>query len=536
MNKILFVEDSKMFGTVIQKDIEAKSDFEVVWAQSFVEAENLIGKYQEEFFVSLLDLNLPDAPEGEIVDFVLSKNIPVIIFTSDISDEARESFWSKHVVDYVLKEGAQSVDYIIAQINRIHRNKDIPVLVVDDSPLFRKACCDLLTVHQYTVFDVEDGVAAMNLFEKNCGIKLVITDCNMPNMNGLDLTINIRNVYNSDEVAVIGLSDQDSTILSAKFIKNGANDFLAKPFTNEEFYCRVNHTVTMLENVQRINAMMETLAHKNKELENALAQLKESQSQTLQREKMASIGQLAAGVAHEINNPMGFISSNLGTMGKYVAKLQEYIIGQDDILAEVNALDRVQELRKTLKVDFVMEDMGDLVKESVEGAVRVKDIVMGLKNFSRVDQAEYKMVNVNDCIEGTLNVIWNELKYKTVVSKEYGDLPATKCYPQQLNQVFMNLLINAAQAIKKEGNIIIRTWSQDETVYVAISDTGCGIPEENMNRLFEPFYTTKDVGEGTGLGLSIAYDIIKKHDAEIAVKSEVGKGTTFTISFPVKSE
>jgi two-component system, NtrC family, sensor kinase len=176
------------------------------------------------------------------------------------------------------------------------------------------------------------------------------------------------------------------------------------------------------------------------------------------------------------------------------------------------------------------------VKQSLEGAGRVKKIVQDLKTFSRSDATEFKPSDVNACIESTLNIVWNEIKYKAVVKKEYGDLPFTWCSPQQLSQVFMNLLVNAAHAIEGRGEIGVRTWRENGSILAAISDTGCGIREENLGRLFEPFFTTKDVGKGTGLGLSIAYDIVKKHNGEISVVSEVGKGTTFTVRIPVVEE
>ena len=276
-----------------------------------------------------------------------------------------------------------------------------------------------------------------------------------------------------------------------------------------------------------------------RDLERANNELKQTQSQMLQQEKMASIGQLAAGVAHEINNPMGFISSNLGTLGKYTDKLSEFINIQSRALESIDDVQKAEELRearKRLKIDYILEDIRELIKESLDGADRVKKIVQDLKSFSRVDEAEYKMADINECIESTLNIVWNELKYKATVHKEYGDIPMTRCYPQQLNQVFMNLLVNASHAIEKQGEITIKTWNSGNTINVSISDTGCGIPEDKINRIFEPFFTTKEVGKGTGLGLSIAYDIIKKHNGEISVQSEVGRGTTFTVKIPVVEE
>jgi two-component system NtrC family sensor kinase len=284
--------------------------------------------------------------------------------------------------------------------------------------------------------------------------------------------------------------------------------------------------------------MMYILAEKNKEVEQAYSDMKMAQSQLLQQEKMASIGQLAAGVAHEINNPMGFIGSNITTLAKYVGKLEEFFSEQAGVLekfvTDTEALAKVAESRKRLKLDFVLEDMKDLISESLDGCDRVKKIVMDLKGFSRVDQAEYQKIDINECIDSTLNIVWNELKYKVKLKKEYGQLDLLSCYPQQLNQVFMNLLVNAAQAIEKEGLITIKTWQDDAFVYASITDNGSGMPTEVRDKVFEPFFTTKDVGKGTGLGLSIVYEIItKNHHGEIHVESAEGEGTCFTIKIPI---
>ncbi|MBI5741108.1 MAG: PAS domain S-box protein [Nitrospirae bacterium] len=290
---------------------------------------------------------------------------------------------------------------------------------------------------------------------------------------------------------------------------------------------------------EQFNNMMHVLEVKNRETEKAYAELKATQAQLLQREKMASIGQLAAGVAHEINNPMGFISSNLGTLGKYMSRLTEFIGAQSEMMGSLHSAEasgKLAELRKGLKIDYILSDLEQLIKESLDGADRVKKIVQNLKSFSRVDEAEYKYADINECIESTLNIVWNELKYKATVTKEYGALPHTKCYPLQLNQVFVNLLINASQAIEKQGEIKIKTCNGDGSIKVSISDTGAGIAEDKIGRIFEPFYTTKEVGKGTGLGLSITYDIVKKHNGDISVESEVGKGTTFTVRIPVVEE
>jgi PAS domain S-box-containing protein len=297
---------------------------------------------------------------------------------------------------------------------------------------------------------------------------------------------------------------------------------------------------------RELQKAVEEVQEKNAELVGTLSRLKETQSQILQSEKMASIGQLAAGVAHEINNPVGFVSSNLKTLTDYQQNigqiLSEYrqfidtVSGPDDSGMDREALEalnaRIQEKASELDIAYILEDIPGLIHESREGLDRIKKIVMDLKNFSHPGEDVLKLADINQNLESTLNIVWNELKYKATVTKDYGELPQVKCYPQQLNQVFMNLLVNAAQAIEKQGEIHIITCAAGGDVEIIVSDTGQGIDEKNLGRIFDPFFTTKEVGKGTGLGLNVTYNIIKKHHGAIDVRSEVGKGTTFTIRIP----
>lgn len=284
---------------------------------------------------------------------------------------------------------------------------------------------------------------------------------------------------------------------------------------------------------------MEELTRANVELRALNAKLAQVQSQLMQSEKMASIGLLAAGVAHEINNPIGYIRSNLGTLGNYIGNFIEVLDAYEE--AACSMPDRselfagTEELKGKVNLAYIRKDVVDLLHESREGVERVTRIVQGLKNFSRIETEEQWMQeNIHHGMDSTLNVIWNELKYKCEVVKEYGDLPDIDCLPSQLNQVFMNLLVNAAQAIDEHGMITIRTGREGDGVWVEVSDTGQGIPPENIPRLFDPFFTTKPVGKGTGLGLSVSYNIVEKHHGKIGVQSEVGKGTTFRVWLPIR--
>ena len=274
------------------------------------------------------------------------------------------------------------------------------------------------------------------------------------------------------------------------------------------------------------------------------AELLQMQAQLLQREKLASIGQLAAGIAHEINNPMGFINSNLGSLKKYLEKYDQYLSRLEELLQQTGQpelQEKVSQSRKALKLDYVQHDVHHLLSESVEGADRVLSIVQDLKTFARIDGTRTTQADINSCLDSTINIIWNQIKYVADLTKEYSDLPRVTCNIQQVNQVFLNLLVNAAHAIEAVGEnglgtINVRTWCDGKNVLISFTDSGCGIPKENLSRIFDPFFTTKDVGKGTGLGLAISYDIIKKHGGELTVASEVGKGTTFTIRLPVEAK
>jgi two-component system, NtrC family, sensor kinase len=294
-------------------------------------------------------------------------------------------------------------------------------------------------------------------------------------------------------------------------------------------------TATTIRDFTELKQVTRELELKNAALHDAYTELKNTQAQMLQREKMASIGQLAAGVAHEINNPIGFVSSNLGTLGRYVGRLKEYVQAADKLIACAapgREREEIEGRKKALKVDHICDDLDQLIRESQEGTDRVRKIVQDLKTFSRTDEAVMVPADVNECLRSTITIVWNEIKYKAVLEKEFGDIPPARGYPQQLNQVFLNLLVNAADAIEKEGKVAVRTWSENGSVFASVSDTGCGIRPEHLGRIFEPFFTTKEVGKGTGLGLSITYDIVKKHDGDITVRSEEGKGTTFIVRIP----
>lgn len=281
----------------------------------------------------------------------------------------------------------------------------------------------------------------------------------------------------------------------------------------------------------------ERLQRSYDELSEAHRRLRAMQAQLLQAEKMASVGLLAAGVAHEINNPVGYVSANLGTLQGYLADLFR-LIEACELLENAAAgspeQGRVQALKEAIGLEFLRRDVPELLRESEEGIARVKGIVQDLRNFSRIGEEVWERADLHRGLDSTLNIISNELRYKAEVVKRYGRLPEVECIPARLDQVFMNLLMNAVQSLREPGTITLTTSARGGWVQVSIADTGEGIAAQDLPRIFDPFFTTKPMGEGTGLGLSLSYGIVQQHGGEITVQSRPGEGTCFTVRLPCR--
>src|SRR3990167_6353838 len=291
----------------------------------------------------------------------------------------------------------------------------------------------------------------------------------------------------------------------------------------------VYDTSAVAQGNEQLRAALKALGSKQAEQDQLLRKLETANSQLLQSEKMAAIGQLAAGVAHEINNPIGYVFSNLKALDGYVHNLLKII----DAVDGATSLDDVRQLKRSLEYDYIRGDVEALISESGDGIDRVKQIISALKDFSHIEEDEFRLADLHSGLDSTLNVVNNELKYKAEVVKEYGELPEVDCIPSQVNQVAMNLLVNAAHAIEKFGRITLRTECDGDWIWIEVEDTGKGIEPKLLNRIFEPFFTTKPVGKGTGLGLALSYSIVQKHHGRIEVDSEVGKGSRFRVWLPV---
>lgn len=277
---------------------------------------------------------------------------------------------------------------------------------------------------------------------------------------------------------------------------------------------------------------------RTRDLSASIAQLERTQQQLLQSEKMAAVGQLAAGVAHEINNPIGFVNSNMAALSKYIAQMFKLIEAYENALkaAPPAVLSKLQAVQAEVDMAYLREDVPALLLESKDGLARVKRIVSNLRDYSHVDDARWSPANINAALEYALTMVDNELKYKADVVRELADLPPVVCNVQQLQQVFVNLLVNAAHAIPTHGTVTVRTGTNANHVWIEISDTGAGMSEEVRKRIFEPFFTTRAVGKGTGLGLSVSWEIIQSHQGSIEVTSTPQVGSTFRITLPMQRQ
>ncbi|PNG30325.1 MULTISPECIES: ATP-binding protein [Pseudomonas] len=381
---------------------------------------------------------------------------------------------------------------------------------------------------------------------------LAFVDMRMP--QGWDGAQTIERLWQEDPrlqvVVCTAYSDYSWEDLLERLHAHNRLLILKKPFDNIEVQQMASTLTSKWEMTARALLQMhhledlveqrtEDLRQAGAALQQEIDERKQLENQLVQSEKLASLGQLAAGVAHEINNPIGFVASNLGSLAGYLEQISQLLTAyrqSEEAIAAPELRKRLQSLRESIDLDFLQEDIPLLIKESKDGIGRVEQIVRDLKNFSRVDSDQHwQMADLQQGIDSTLNIVASELKYKADLIKHYQPLPEIECLPSQLNQVVMNLVINAAQAIGPErGTITLSNGVAGERVWLEVSDSGCGIDEQHLQKIFDPFFTTKPVGQGTGLGLSLSYGIVKKHGGQISVRSQLGVGSTFRVELPIR--
>ena len=407
---------------------------------------------------------------------------------------------------------------------------DNQILIVDDEPEVRKMFADYLSeFYECTTAASADEALAHLAVDSYA---LVLVDVLMPGRNGIELLREMATKYSDTAVIMISGVDRPQRVLDA--LRIGAFDYLIKPCEMGVLHMSVERALERRSLRRTAFKYKADLEKQNIQLANSKSELERLQAQIIHSEKMASLGQLAAGVAHELNNPAGFLYGNMDILKGYVSQLENLLAAYENVGPANEASQPINSLKTQNNSEEVFSDLYSIISDCLEGAERIRDIVQNLRLFSRLDEAEFKQINLSEGIESTIRLLCGYyMSGRIVLRREYANLPPVACYAGQLNQVWMNLLSNAAQSISDKGEVLISTGLEDDWVLVKISDTGSGIAQDQLQRIFDPFFTTKPVGEGTGLGLSISYGIIERHGGTITVASKVGVGTTFTVKIPL---
>lgn len=423
----------------------------------------------------------------------------------------------------------------ITSVDRAYMEEhDRRLLIVDDEEKVRSLFA-LCLRERYSCETAANAQEALEWLQR-APFALVITDIQMPGIGGVELLRKINELYRDTAVIMVSGIDRTQRVIDA--VRMGAYDYLLKPCDLDVLELCVERALerrTLLRNARKYKEDLET---RNAELARRKAELERVQAQLVHSEKMASLGQLAAGVAHELNNPAGFILSNMSALPEYVQRLEKVLSTYDAASLSPADSEVVAAAKREVDYDHILRDLNSIATDSFSGAERIEGIVQNLRLFSRLDEAELKEVDVHEGIESTIRLLSQYFTSPSIALRRvYGDLPRINCYAGQLNQVWLNLLVNAAQAIGEDsGEVTIKTSSREQTVAVSVSDTGSGIAPEHINRIFDPFFTTKPIGEGTGLGLSISHGIIARHGGSLSVESAASRGTTFNVVLPVRPQ
>ncbi len=403
------------------------------------------------------------------------------------------------------------------------------ILIADDEAISRRLLQGYLERWGHAVVAAKNGAEAWELFAAG-DFPVVISDWVMPELDGVELLRRIRASQRPGYVYTILLTSKAQKEDLVEGMEAGADDFLTKPFDRDELRVR-------LRAGERIIQLEQNLAEQNRAL-------REAQAALIQSEKLASLGQLAAGMAPEINNPIAYVTNNVAVLRRDVLAamdvLDKYRAGRESLArVEPQLAAEAAQMEGEIDLAYIQENLARQFEKSLEGLQRVRDIVKNLRDFARLDEAEFKAVDLNAAIASTIEITRYEMKKKEIqLETRFQELPPVLCHPGKINQVVLNLLINAVQACESGGAIKVHTRTEPpgavpgESVVIEIEDNGCGINPEHLPRVFDPFFTTKPVGQGTGLGLSVSYGIIRDHGGSIAVESEAGRGSLFRIRIP----
>ena len=489
MPKVLVVEDSQSFGKYLCECIKEKSHFDVVWTKSFAETKRILQESGEGLFIAILDLHLPDAGGVEIVDLVTSAGVPSVVFTGDFSDDIRDQVLQKGVLDYFIKEHLSVVESVVTFVIRLHANAHNKVLIVDDSRSARMQVITLLRKHRYQVLGASGGKEALKLIREHKDIKLAIVDFNMAEMDGFQLTKKIRMQYQKEKLAIIGLSSYGNNILSAKFIKYGANDFISKPFLAEEFYCRVAQNIDFLDHISSLSVS-----------QNKMIELNNSLLETAQlRDNVDGIMQ------HDIKSPLGIIISG----PEMIREFGEVNEAQNDLLRriETSGYHILDMVNRSLDLQKMESGKYELKRGEVDLGIIIKNAISELSVF---------------CQSKEISIIKSGVEWDSVIVLGEDML----CY-----SIFSNLIKNAIEASPDKGNVEVKMDLEGEWVEISIYNKG-RIPEQIRDRFFEKYVSCKKIS-GTGIGTYSSQLFTKIQGGEIRLDTQTDPdGTVIVVSFP----